>query len=128
MVSQMADDIFAIFNNVPHICIYNMFSSAAFGCSNPRVPDGAFVDRQGDRIVIACTSNDGKWEVICRDGQWHGDFGECPERKHTAYVCNACVNCMYTTSTIFQMALRSTDCNIFCTLVLYTVLRFVKDT
>ena len=55
----------------------------AFGCSNPTLPAGGFLDRHGDQAIITCKSNNVQWEIICRDGQWHGDVGECTGSKYT---------------------------------------------
>ena len=54
---------------------------AAFGCSNPTPPANGFVDRQGDRAVITCASNNEQWHLLCSDSEWHGDVGDCSEGK-----------------------------------------------
>ena len=61
-------------------CI-DSYDFTAVGCSNPVPPAGGFVERQGDRALIVCESTDNKWEIICQDGEWQGDFGDCSESK-----------------------------------------------
>ena len=46
-------------------------------------PANGFVDRQGDRAVITCATNNEQWEILCREGEWHGGFKECGEGKDT---------------------------------------------
>ena len=69
--------------------------SSAFGCADPQVPEDGLINRQGDRAVITCESSAEEWEIICRDDQWHGDFRECSESKHTStcpeYVKSVCL-------------------------------------
>ena len=60
-------------------CVYVHVS--AFGCSNPTPPTNGLIDRQGDRAYITCASNSFQWEIVCREGAWHGDFGKCAESK-----------------------------------------------
>ena len=58
-----------------------------FGCSDPKPPLGGYIRRQGDRVVISCESTATQWEIVCRDGQWHGDYEQCAESKEpVAYV------------------------------------------
>ena len=49
-------------------------------------PTNGFVERQGDRAIIVCESTNTKLEILCNDGEWQGDFSDCPESK-TCYKC-----------------------------------------
>ena len=60
--------------------MYRLFFTAV-GCSNPVPPAESFVERQGDRALIICESTDSKWEIICNDGEWQGDVGDCSKSK-----------------------------------------------
>ena len=51
------------------------------GCSNLEPPVDGYIERQGDRAVISCESKNVRWELICTDGQWLGDFGKCLKGK-----------------------------------------------
>ena len=65
-------------NNMLQLLIY----FTVFGCSNPTAPDDSVLDRNGDHAIIICDSNNGRWEITCRDGEWHGDIGICSESKN----------------------------------------------
>ena len=44
-------------------------------------PTNGFVERHGDRALIICESTNTKWDIVCDDGEWQGDFSDCPESK-----------------------------------------------
>ena len=62
-----------------HTLIINRFKFfAAFGCPDPLPPDNGYVERKDDLATIGCLGfDDVTWEIICRNGEWIGEFGDC---------------------------------------------------
>ena len=51
------------------------------GCPHPVVPRGAKWERRGDIAHVTCNATGGKWELQCKENQWHGIQGNCTESK-----------------------------------------------
>ena len=62
----------------------NFICFTVYGCSDPKLPIGASIDRQGNHALITCASSDDmQWKITCKEGQWDGDIGDCSGSKLT---------------------------------------------
>ncbi len=43
-------------------------------------PDGAWVKRDGDNLVIRCNGTGETWYLTCKDEEWVGDYSNCTGR------------------------------------------------
>ena len=50
---------------------------AGNGCSGVPTPHSAMVQRKGDTLTIHCEDSGKKWQLICKDELWVGDYGNC---------------------------------------------------
>ncbi len=59
-----------------------MFS--AFGCPSLKQPEGTRVSYDDNVAEVTCGGSTGKtWKVICQNGKWVGDLGNCTKSKHS---------------------------------------------
>ena len=55
-----------------------MLVVSVFGCIDPIPPAHGYVKREKNRADIYChIPSDETWEILCHEGEWKGDFGNC---------------------------------------------------
>ena len=55
---------------------------AAFGCADLDTPINMWLRREDhDAILFGCHNGASTYRVVCRDNQWIGNIGDCPESK-----------------------------------------------
>lgn len=49
----------------------------ALGCPNIPTSDNLWIKRSRDHTVIKCNATDETWYLVCQDGEWKGQKGNC---------------------------------------------------
>ena len=53
----------------------------ATGCATLSPPDGAWLQRDGDNLVIRCNETGETWYLSCQGDEWIGEYNKCSDHE-----------------------------------------------
>lgn len=62
--------------------------STVIGCPLPEAPYNAYIRGTWETIVIQCNFTNEAWTLTCKDGAWHGEYGNCTSGKYGPRTMN----------------------------------------
>ncbi len=56
-----------------------IFPLIVLGCSDPEIPEGGWLERDGNTAELGCKDSDDTWRVECEGNTWKGNFYNCTQ-------------------------------------------------